>query len=338
MLNAWTLWAGALQDVVAMPAVSPYDNPFAAAAPGSSGGCSRGTSTSTRSRRRPGDPMLLIGAVDVLTGDFRAFDSRRDRISVETSARLGGDPDAVPRRAHSTAGRTGTACSRRTRRSASCRRAARRDLGHPDQPDRASRPSRESVLEIADRRNELAGNLSLHQELHFIEKIDQLLEEGALARDGRYRTSSYACIELSRPRLSTAGSGPRRSSTATRAFIPGLMEQGERQAEEFLAGLEFERAWRADDLDLVLRILAPDVELTSSAPFLHRDLLRGAEVHAAVADLRRGARLDLTREQLTHDRATWTVRLDGAVDARGQVEVEFSHRRVVRLRFGPVPA
>ena len=33
LLNAWTLWAGALQDVVAMPAVSPYDNPFAAAAP-----------------------------------------------------------------------------------------------------------------------------------------------------------------------------------------------------------------------------------------------------------------------------------------------------------------
>jgi len=29
-----------------------------------------------------------------------------------------------------------------------------------------------SMLEIADRRNELAGNLSLHQELGFIEKVD----------------------------------------------------------------------------------------------------------------------------------------------------------------------
>ena len=37
------------------------------------------------------------------------------------------------------------------------------------------------MIEIADRRNELAGNLSLYQELHFIEKIDQLLEEGVLA-------------------------------------------------------------------------------------------------------------------------------------------------------------
>ena len=33
LVNAWTVWAGALQDVVAVPAVSPYANPFAAAAP-----------------------------------------------------------------------------------------------------------------------------------------------------------------------------------------------------------------------------------------------------------------------------------------------------------------
>ena len=35
-----------------------------------------------------------------------------------------------------------------------------------------------TMVECADRRNELAGNLSLHQELGFIEKVDQLLEEG----------------------------------------------------------------------------------------------------------------------------------------------------------------
>ena len=34
------------------------------------------------------------------------------------------------------------------------------------------------MVEIADRRNELSGNLSLHQELGFIEKINQLLDEG----------------------------------------------------------------------------------------------------------------------------------------------------------------
>jgi NTE family protein len=44
-----------------------------------------------------------------------------------------------------------------------------------------------TMIEIADRRNELSGNLSLYQELHVIEKIDELLNEGLLASDGRYR-------------------------------------------------------------------------------------------------------------------------------------------------------
>jgi hypothetical protein len=58
------------------------------------------------------------------------------------------------------------------------------------------------MVEIADRRNELAGNLSLHQELGFIEKIDQLLEEGRLADDGRYKQITVRVIELSRSRRS----------------------------------------------------------------------------------------------------------------------------------------
>ena len=38
-----------------------------------------------------------------------------------------------------------------------------------------------TVLDIADRRNELSGNLSLYQELSFVEKIDELLESGMLS-------------------------------------------------------------------------------------------------------------------------------------------------------------
>ena len=67
-------------------------------------------------------------------------------------------------------------------------------------PERETEPT--TVVEIADRRNELAGNLSLHQELHFIEKIDELLEEGVLAPGGRYRPIMVRVIELSRSRLS----------------------------------------------------------------------------------------------------------------------------------------
>src|SRR5690349_6746682 len=63
-------------------------------------------------------------------------------------------------------------------------------------------PSR-PILVIGDRRNELSGNLSLYQELHVIEKIDELLNEGLLASDGRYRPIMVRVIELPRDRLSS---------------------------------------------------------------------------------------------------------------------------------------
>ena len=44
-----------------------------------------------------------------------------------------------------------------------------------------------TMVEIADRRNELSGNLSLYQELHFIEQIDSMIEDG---RPGRRRVQA----------------------------------------------------------------------------------------------------------------------------------------------------
>ena len=60
----------------------------------------------------------------------------------------------------------------------------------------------QTTLEIADRRNELAGNLSLYQELRFIEQIDQMLEAGQLVQDGSYRRIVVRIIELSPSRVS----------------------------------------------------------------------------------------------------------------------------------------
>ena len=163
--------------------------------------------------------MLLIGAVDVLSGDFKAFDSRREPDLGGDDPGVGGDPDAVPLGAPRRRRLLGRAVLAEPAGPRARRRRARRDLGHPDQPDDAS--SRAAVLvEIADRRNELSGNLSLHQELHFIEKIDQLLEEGALAPDGKYRTIVVRVIELSRSRLS-GGLGPASKLNRDPASSPG---------------------------------------------------------------------------------------------------------------------
>src|SRR5687767_13002864 len=114
--------------------------------------------------------MLLIGAIDVLSGEFRAFSSRRDRITADTVLASAAIPTLFP--------------------------AVQADGGtywdglysqnppvlelidtNPDEiwviqinpTERATEPR--TLVEIADRRNELAGNLSLHQELHFIDQI-----------------------------------------------------------------------------------------------------------------------------------------------------------------------
>ena len=104
------------------------------------------------------------------------------------------------------------------------------------------------------------------------------------------------------------------------------MEQGDRQAEEFLTTLAFERAWRDKDIDAVLGHLAPDFELAASGPFR----VGGGNAHDDVAELCRKAAMDLTRKQLTRDRAVWDVRLP---EGRGRIEAEIADGQVTRLRF-----
>src|SRR3712207_3743843 len=97
-----------------------------------------------------------------------------------------------------------------------------------------------SVLAIADRRNELAGNLSLYQELHFIEKIDQLLADGLLV-DSSYKQVTVRVIEMSRPR-SSRWLGPASKVNRDSRFLRRLIVQGERQADSFLTALACEQA------------------------------------------------------------------------------------------------
>jgi NTE family protein len=98
-----------------------------------------------------------------------------------------------------------------------------------------------TLAEIADRRNELSGNLSLYQELAFIEKIDQLLDTGLLQAGGKYKQVVVRVIELSRSSLPGAHAASKLNRDPL--FIQNLISHGEQQAGEFLAALAFERAW-----------------------------------------------------------------------------------------------
>jgi NTE family protein len=104
-----------------------------------------------------------------------------------------------------------------------------------DPEKRAEEPK--SMADIIDRRNELAGNISLYQEIDFIEKINHLVEKlGEGSREKRlrvpggreYRLIEVRWIELSRP-LDFASKLDRNPD-----FIRTMMADGEQSAEAFL--------------------------------------------------------------------------------------------------------
>jgi len=84
---------------------------------------------------------------------------------------------------------------------------------------------------IADRRNELAGNISLNQELGFIEKVNEWIETGKLPADEFTKTEIHRIQMGQRFHCSTKVD---RSAT----FITDLQRLGVKRATEFLAERE----------------------------------------------------------------------------------------------------
>ncbi len=86
-----------------------------------------------------------------------------------------------------------------------------------------------TLEEIADRRNELSGNISLNQELAFVEQINEWVE------DGRLPPEEFATTDIRRIGMN------KRFGSATKIdrdpeFITELMELGHERAGEFLDG------------------------------------------------------------------------------------------------------
>ena len=208
-------------------------------------------------------------------------------------------------------------------------------MGRAGQPPRA-RHRAQTLLDIADRRNELAGNLSLYQELGFIETIDRLLEDGLLTPSGKYKPVVVRIIELPRKSESRVW-GPASKLNRDPAFLGDLVAQGKEQAGVFLAALAFERAWEARDADAIMRHFAEDAELVSADPFpasRRRTTRTGRGVrHRPLCD---SIRIDPVRKQIAEDRVTWSIRMraNGSV-IEGLAEAEIGSDGVSSLRLGP---
>jgi NTE family protein len=339
LVNAWVLWAARLENLVVLPAVSPYDTYGSVAALAEFRKMlERRVDFGRFAVQADGSgPMLLVGAVDVLSGEFKAFNSRRDRITVDMILASA----AIPNLFRSVPVDGGTYWDGLFSQNPPVRELV--DT-RPDElwviqinPKRWDGEPR-TMVEIADRRNELAGNLSLHQELGFIEKIDQLLEEGRLADDGKYKQIVVRLIELTRPRLSRS-LGTASKLNRDPAFLRELIDHGEARAEEFLAALAFEGAWRRRDPEAVLACFAEDAELVSGPPFPDRGSLRGRRrIGRFVREhLTADLHIDPTRKQVARDRVTWTVRAhrDGpAAPVKGRAEARFQAGSITSLRLG----
>lgn len=340
MVNNWVLWASNLQNFVATPAVSPYYNPFTALGLEEFRGMLERRVDFEKVVVQPEGsyPALLVGAVDVLSGEFEAFHSRRDRISAATILASA----AIPTLFRSVRLDGGTYWDGLFSQNPPVKELT------DERPDeiwviqinpKATKHEPKTVAEIADRRNELAGNLSLYQELAFIEKIDQMLEQGRLPPENKYKQIVVRVIELSRSRLSRS-LGTASKLNRDSGFIRDLISHGEARAEEFLAALAFEEAWKSRDPDAVMAFFAEDATITASAPFPAGGRHAGrAQVRAFVTDhLAREVRVDLTRKQVAHNGVAWTVRApaEGPADrAKGTAEAVFRGNEITSLRLGP---
>jgi NTE family protein len=341
IINSWVLWASSLQNFITMPVVSPYyDNFFSVSALEEFKRMLERRVDFAKVGLQPEEsyPALLVGAVDVLSGEFKTFNSRRERITPETILASAAIPTLF-RSVRAGDGRTywdGLFSQNPPVRELT-------DEG-PDEiwviqinpKELESQPK--TVIEIVDRRNELSGNLSLYQELRSIEKIDQLLEEGLLSPGGKYKQIVVRVIELSRSRFSRSLGTASKLNRDPR-FIEELMSHGEARAEEFLAALAFEDAWRSRDLEAMVSFFAEDAQRVSSAPFPGNGPYNGkARIRSFLTEyLAEEVHMDLTKKQVARNGVAWTIRAATAEEptnrVEGVVEAQFRDGKIKALRL-----
>lgn len=247
LLNASLVATSRLEGVIALPAVSPYL--FPAWAQDRFRRLLRRLVPEDQVERRTARPLLLVGAVDVLSGEFVVFSSSP------------GDGPAEPahRRHHplTTDAVLASAAIPNLFRAvpvdgAVCwdglfsQNPPVRDLpdGPEDPPDELwvvrINPERcaevpTTVPAILDRRNELAGNLSLRQELDVIEKMNELVRAGKFSAGAKYRTIAVRTIDMAPEVADGLDAGSKLDRRP--ALIEELVRHGEHRAGQFLAAL-----------------------------------------------------------------------------------------------------
>lgn len=336
-MNAWMMWAARSTPFMATPEFSPYDIPTSGLAKDQFRGLLTQNADFDSFARVAGDadaPRLFLGAVDVLSGEFKAFDSLAGEITPDAVLASAAIPTLFTA-VHEAGGAYWDGLFSQN--------PPIRELlaTQPDElwviqinPKELVEEPR-TIREITDRRNELSGNLSLYQELGFIEQIDSMIEDGTLA-PGKFKLTTIRVIEKVR---STRSRRLQSISKLNRdpAFLEDLIARGLSRAEEFIGALAFESAWLERDLDRLMSQVSDDATFSSAEPFTEQEAT-GADGLRAFLDraLEREFTLDLTHKQVAGDVVTWRIRLPGEGDRPrdGQARVVVSDGKIVNLHLG----
>jgi NTE family protein len=331
-----------------------------------------------------GAPRLFIGAVNTLTGDFRVFKSHKKKrkkgeefaFNEDEENRVGVDAvlasAAIPTVFEAT--RIGEAVywdpSRRRNRRAYVGEGVYwdglysqnppvRDLTEADPHEiwviqinpEEIREEPKGTTEIEDRRNELSGNTSLNQELYFVRKINELVNQLGQWKDDhpenlrkvlcvplpcqenrdqkKYATIKVRRIELSMP-LDVSSKLDR-----SRSHIEELMKHGAKQARDFLdvipLQIALEAAWDkallkkqvkgVSKVDAVMDFFAKDPVIELVPP-----------IHRSPGRPLRAGRLQTSSSEEVREVLLWCLRnnltLEQSRDYRRR-QIDHPNRRVV---------
>ncbi len=227
--NAWLVGLARLEGHVALPVLSPYSYPEVARA-ALTDLLTRHVDVQrlTELQEAPGDdaPLLLIGAVDVATGAHRTFSSRRREITLNAVLASAAVPPLF-RAVHEGDSYYWDGLFSHN--------PPVRELPDADVDEiwvirvnpRASFREPKTLADIADRRNELAGNLSLEQDLYLIDKVNQWADR--LGPPYRHIQVREIALNLDLDLPSKLDRKP--------SFINRLLDEGRSEAERFLAAL-----------------------------------------------------------------------------------------------------
>jgi NTE family protein len=201
----------------------------------------------------PDSPVLLVGAGDVLDGTIKVFSSARREISIDALLASAAIPNLFPAASvdgHSYwdgifASNPPVAGFLQRPLMAASRRPNEIWILQVNRARHETVP--ETPSDISDRRNNLAGNLSLQHELQMIEVVNVLLQEGSLSDEVRARFGFDAAepitvrfVRMSQE-LQEGLDYPSKLSRQPK-HIERLLADGERQADIFLDELGgFER-------------------------------------------------------------------------------------------------